>query len=251
MMANRVVMGMAGSRMTGSRDRRSLEALRRGIESEAPCTGHAAAVLAFRALRRKLSAADARACAPARILPDPVPAGLSWAILRPKGGGLAALAREVAAMGLVLCAPRERVVLPSLRLGAYVSERALLPGYAFVAHPEGRALDFAALEAARGGGPALMREGAPVMLRGSVVEALNAAEIAGAFCCVEAELAARRKAKGRRLQPGQAVRITGGPFEGFIASVRRHGPAERIELCMAGAAGFERFSVSLADIAAV
>lgn len=211
-------------------------------------TGFSLAAALFASLGRKLSARDACRCAPARIAPEPVPAGLGWAIIRPKSGGLALLEREAAAMGLVAYAPRERALAVSVRIGAYVTERALFPGYLFVACPKGRPIDFGKIEAARGCGHALMRDGAPVMVRGAIIEALCAAEIGGAFDCVAAGLAV---AKGWRLAKGTMVEIMEGPFAGLVGQVRKAEAGGRIALLLAGSQAFGRLTVPVADVRAL
>jgi transcription antitermination factor NusG len=216
--------------------------------ADAPPTGYALATALFASLGRKLSARDACRCAPARVPPEPVPCGLGWAIIRPKSGGLALLEREAEAMGLAAYAPRERALAVSVRIGAYVTERALFPGYLFVSCPKGRPIDFRALEAARGGGPALMREGAPVMVRGAIIEALCAAEIAGSFDCVAAGLASARRG---RLAKGAMVEIMDGPFAGLIGQVRKAEAGGRIGLIVEGSALFDRLTVPVADVRAL
>jgi transcription antitermination factor NusG len=225
--------------------RRSLAELAAG--EDAP-TGFSMATALFASLGRKLSARDACGCAPARIAPEPVPGGVGWAIIRPKSGGLALLEREAEAMGLAAYAPRERALAVSVRIGAYVTERALFPGYLFVSCPKGRPIDFGALEAARGGGPALMREGAPVMVRGAIIEALCAAEIAGSFDCVAAGLASARRG---RLAKGAMVEIMDGPFAGLIGQVRKAEASGRIALLVAGTGLLDKLTVPVADVRAL
>lgn len=183
--------------------------------------------------------------------PSAPPAGLDWAIVRTKPCGERQAARGCLRLGLIPYAPRERALLKGERVGWYVSDRPLLPGYLFVAHPMGRPLPFAEIEALPGSGPALAREGAPVMAPGRIVEALAAAEIAGRFDATARALAEAKAAKGRRYAAGTKVEIQSGPFAGFLARVERHERAGRVELLLALMGKANRLTVPEGMVAAV
>ena len=145
-----------------------------------------------------------------------------WFVCRTKPGCEQLAADELRAGSYETYLPRKRVK-SFIRRGRLMRDQTkpLLPGYLFLASPQGRAVDWAHIlhdTAFRHVGRPLRGLLGPLRVPGSIVCQIHVDEVAGKFDETGATKKANHEKLSERFAEGNTFRIIEGPFASFMAA---------------------------------
>jgi transcription antitermination factor NusG len=172
-------------------------------------------------------------------------APLFWLIVEVRGGGEAQAVEAFRENHIDAYCPMERVWRPSREPYTRDREKALIPGYVFVAAPD--SLDLAAITGEGAGAiwGKLMWNGRPAMVHRRDLGALIFLEYLGVF---DHTLEQRRR-KSRKFKKDERVRITAGHLAGAEAVITQTPEKERVWLLVDfGRGGSKRVEKSLSEL---
>lgn len=201
-------------------------------------TGMTRAQLQERARRRALAEAKREAARQAwregrRARLERLPHGAIWHVVQVARAKESAAERALIEAGWHAYCPMERVTIGTGARRCDV-ERALFPGYLFVARNRCEASLRACRDviAVLGDG----RDGY-AMVRGESLQPLIDSEMLGLFDATDAIKRAKARARRAKISTGQRVTIGEGPFAGIVGKIKAMQPNERVLVLIALAGG--------------